>query len=380
MIDGITVEKFKCFTNLHLPLAPLTVLTGYNATGKSTSMQALLLLAQAARFSPSQSLIALNGPLTRLGSVGDVVARNSNGTLAIGVDSPDGSGRWELVSSKTEDGQFMKVKKATVIDSDCYESRNEFWPSPKIGKGLFSALREVVYLSSARVTAREVFPSPSEPESPLADVGVRGEYAPWLYTRRADDEVDEPRRHPKEERLTVRGQIDAWLNELFPGASVNADRVAKTSLTRLEFRMGRSGDWHRPSNTGYGLGYVFPILVALTTMSVRQTVIIDSPEAHLHPRAQSIMGQILAHFSSSGAQIIVETHSDHILSGIRIGVRDGLILPRDVGLHFFQGRSDSADEVRIVSPSLDSNGSIDAWPEGFFDQAEIDLAKLTGWN
>ncbi|UQR61599.1 DUF3696 domain-containing protein [Bradyrhizobium sp. C-145] len=382
MIESLKIQKFKCFPELHLPLAPLTVLTGFNAAGKSTSMQALLLLAQASRFSPGSAVVALNGPLTRLGSVGDVVARNSDGMMSLGVEASEGFGRWELAPSRELDSQFMKLERATVRDEDgaTYESTEEFWPDPLKKSGLLEALRRLLYVGSSRDTSNEAFPSPSETSSPYADVGPRGEFAPWWYTRTADDEVDERRRHPTEERLTVRGQIDAWLNDLFPGASVNADSIAKTSLTRLEFRMGRSGDWHRPSNTGYGLGYVFPLLVALTTMKANQAIIIDAPEGHLHPKAQSIMGTILSRFAASGVQIIVESHSDHILSGVRISVKDKVLPPNKVALHFFQGRSGEQDAVSIVTPSLDQNGSIDAWPEGFFDQAELDLARLTGWN
>ena len=382
MIESLEIEKFKCFHSLHLPLAPLTVLTGFNAAGKSTSMQALLLLAQASRFSLQSAAVALNGPLTRLGSVGDVVTHNSDGILSLGIDSSVGHGKWDLSPSRELDSQFMKLDKATVVDEngEIYESTEEFWPYNLKESPLLEMLHNVIYISSSRDTSTEAFPSPFETTSPYADVGTKGEFAAWWYTKTADDEVESRRRHPTEERLTVRGQVDAWLGDLFPGASVNAEIVAKTSLSRLEFRVGRAGDWHRPSNTGYGLGYVFPILVALTTMKSNQVIIIDSPEGHLHPKAQSKMGVMLSRFAASGLQIVIESHSDHVLSGVRIGVKDKIISPADVALHFFQGQRPGHGDVSIITPTLDANGSIDSWPEGFFDQSERDLAKLTGWN
>jgi predicted ATPase len=382
MIESLEIEKFKCFHSLHLPLAPLTVLTGFNAAGKSTSMQALLLLAQTSRLSPQSPVVALNGPLTRLGSVGDVVTHNSDGMLSLGIDSSVGQGRWDLSPSRELDSQFMKLNKAAVLDENgnIHESTEEFWPHDLRKSPLLEMLHGLIYISSSRDTSTEAFLSPFETTSPYADVGPKGEFAAWWYTKAADDEVDVMRRHPTEERLTVRGQIDAWLGELFPGASVNAETVAKTSLSRLEFRVGRAGDWHRPSNTGYGLSYVFPILVALTTMKSNQVIIIDAPEGHLHPMAQTKMGTMLSRFAAAGLQIVIESHSDHILSGVRIGVKDKIISPADVALHFFQGQGARQEGVSIITPTLDANGSVDFWPEGFFDQSERDLAKLTGWN
>jgi predicted ATPase len=242
------------------------------------------------------------------------------------------------------------------------------------------SLRDVIYVSAARLPRLEAYPSPNTALLTHGDVGAEGEFAPWWYVQMADEQIDSERRHPTDERVTVRGQVDAWLNELFPGAASNAEAVSRTSLTRLDLRMGRGDEWRRPVNIGYGLSYAFPVLVALIVAKKGQLIIVDSPEAHLHPRAQSIMGRLLAHMASTGVQILVETHSDHILSGIRLGVRDQLIAAEDVVLHFFRGQDSEGSEVRIVSPRLDTRGSIELWPEGFFDQAEKDLSELAGWT
>ena len=73
MISALTLRDFKCFKALDLPCARLTVLTGYNAAGKSTALHALLLMAQALRSRPISGRIALNGDLVSLGSAGDVI-------------------------------------------------------------------------------------------------------------------------------------------------------------------------------------------------------------------------------------------------------------------------------------------------------------------
>jgi predicted ATPase len=86
----------------------------------------------------------------------------------------------------------------------------------------------------------------------------------------------------------------------------------------------------------------------------------------------------LADVSNAGIQVIVETHSDHVLNGIRRAVKAGRILPEQVALHFFRLRS--TDMAQVVSPQLDANGNIDTWPDGFFDQFDKDMNHFAGWD
>jgi len=90
------------------------------------------------------------------------------------------------------------------------------------------------------------------------------------------------------------------------------------------------------------------------------------------------MGRMLGMFAAAGVQIVVETHSDHVLNGARIAVRDKSILPHQVALNFFKGSSDDGDG--LISIGIDGNGALSEWPDGFFDQAEHDLMALSGAN
>jgi CRISPR-associated Cas5-like protein len=146
----------------------------------------------------------------------------------------------------------------------------------------------------------------------------------------------------------------------------------------LQFRLSEFGSWRRPSNIGYGLTYAFPILVALLGAIENQVIVIDSPESHLHPSAQSQMGRILASFAAAGVQTIVETHSDHLLNGVRLAVRDGILSSEDLRIHFFRGVSGA--EHGVTRPRIGAGGEIYEWPEGFFDQGEKDLSRLAGWD
>lgn len=107
-------------------------------------------------------------------------------------------------------------------------------------------------------------------------------------------------------------------------------------------------------------------------------MLIENPEVHLHPAGQSLMGEFLSAAANAGVQIIVESHSDHILNGIRRSVKSKKINNEDVVLHYFQQRS--SPNPQVISPSLSEDGTIDQWPDGFFDQYEIDLNYFAGWG
>jgi len=124
------------------------------------------------------------------------------------------------------------------------------------------------------------------------------------------------------------------------------------------------------------MSYAFPLLVALICAAPGQMVIVDSPEAHLHPRAQSVMGRILAWFAAAGVQVIVESHSDHLLSGVRLSVREGLLRADKAAVHFF-GSTSKGEKAFREKIAIAEDGSIANWPEGFFDQAIADLIGLS---
>ena len=94
------------------------------------------------------------------------------------------------------------------------------------------------------------------------------------------------------------------------------------------------------------------------------------------------MGLFLAEVAAAGVQVVVETHSDHVLNGVRRAVKDGTLPSDNVGVHFFRARLDDSEDGRpqVESPVLDSHGNVDFWPEGFFDQFDRDMNYFAGWS
>ena len=380
----IEMENFKCYEQLDLPCSSLTVLTGYNSGGKSTAIQPLLLMAQTLRGFANERQLALNGDLVRLGTETDVLRDGAvDPSFSLGLRSADESIRWRFGRRARSHRGLVRLSGLEYVRDGRRRTSLEgraptrIWPA--VGGAdspLASAIRGTTFISAARALQLEAFPVPSAPFHSEGDVGTMGEYAPYWYLEYADDEVVVARRHPDDDSETVRSQVDAWLGELFPGVVVSADRLAPDAPVRLTFSLTKSSSRARPANVGFGLSYAFPMLVALLTRPRGSIVVVDSAESHLHPRGQSAVGRLLAQMAGAGLQIFVETHSDHLLNGVRLAVRDGLLQSENVALHFFgQGRVG-----QVTTLALDSAGAINDWPKGFFDQAEHDLAVLSGWT
>lgn len=388
MLTTLHLKNFKCFRSLSLPLRPLTLLTGFNAAGKSTSLQTLLVLAQALRGEHESTLIPLNGELVKLGSPGEVLSNmeQSSREMYFGVDNEKQSVGWCLHADGRSEGNSLRISKVTTktqqgeLEFTDFEKLYRYLPISAYENvaEVVESIRNVVFISAVRRGTEDVFPGPESAIPIHSDVGMQGEFAPWWFDKFIDEEIESARCNPKESAKTLRRQFNAWAGDLFPGAEGNVQRVPKTNLIRLELRLSDTDDWQRPSNIGYGLTYAFPIIVAGLIAKTGQTLIIDSPEAHLHPLGQSRMGYFLARIAASGVQVIVETHSDHVLNGARLAVRDSVISQDDVAVHFFN-HPQIATGSRVVSPVVGSDGGLSEWPEGFFDQSEKDLAKLAGW-
>ena len=172
-------------------------------------------------------------------------------------------------------------------------------------------------------------------------------------------------------------QIQQRMSSLFPGCGIALQQESGANAVILRLRISNATNFHSPVHTGFGLTQVLPIMVAALSANKGDIILIENPEVHLHPAGQALMGQFLSDVAHAGIQVIVETHSDHVLNGVRRAVKTGRLASEQVAIHFFRPPSDAAPQV--LSPTLDDSGNIDDWPEGFFDQFDKDANYFAGW-
>jgi predicted ATPase len=174
---------------------------------------------------------------------------------------------------------------------------------------------------------------------------------------------------------TLLHQVEAWLSDLFPGTVLEPRTVPHANLLTLGIRTSNANSFHRPHNVGFGLTYALPMIIAILTASAGDVVLLENPEAHMHPRAQARIARLCAKAAAAGIQMILETHSDHIVNGVRVAVHAGQIPPEDVSILFFGGPT--AEPGKVFSHiRVNRQGRLDDWPAGFFDETDNLLDRL----
>ena len=377
MLTRLDLKTFKCFELLKLPLSPLTLLSGANASGKSSVLQVLVLLHQTMRENEWSNRLTLNGSVARLGTVTDVVDQE-NGTngFEIGLIDDDTSCHWTFVGDRRDMsmqvGRFNERGKIT----DAPANLRFLLPghAEKAAMAMVSRIRDLTYITAEREGPREIYSL--EDQHAVTVVGPQGENAVSVLYRGRDDRIAEDL-IIKDNAPTLLHQVGARLATFFPGCAIDVQQVSNANSATLGIRTSANTGFLRPIHCGFGITQIIPIIVASLSVPKGSILLIENPEVHLHPAGQALMGHFLADVAHSGIQVIVETHSDHILNGIRRSVKSERVAAEEVAIHFLRPRS--VDAAQILSPTLDTSGSIDAWPEGFFDQFDKDMDYFAGW-
>ncbi|MFD9007621.1 DUF3696 domain-containing protein [Streptomyces sp. NPDC059552] len=396
MLDRLTLANYKAFQYAELPLGPLTLLTGLNSSGKSSVLQALALLhqsytagdldhagelalegAEGRLEAPHESGFLLNGELVGLGTGQDVLHEDFAGdepeiTLAVG----EGPYRYSwTVGYEPEQNLLPLTAVGLPLTTEGYGSRPN--GDAAVFPRYFTAGFQ--YLHADRISPAEFYPRDHHAVVGRGFLGVRGEHTVNFLRHHARDEVPEgPLRHPRAASALLLDQAAAWMGELCPGVDIEAAAIEGTDQVQLSYgftgALGASRR-RRPTNVGFGLTYALPIVVACLTARPGSLILLENPEAHLHPQGQTRMAALAAAAAAQGAQLIVETHSDHVINGVRLAVKQGRLTPDQVVLHYFRG---DGTGVGFVTPRVDEDGLLDQWPEGFFDELENTLDQLLG--
>ena len=367
MIAEIRLENFKRFRALTLNTANLTVLTGANGAGKTSVLHSLLLARQMAK-QPRWSHVELNGVDTlELGGPEDVIHREAGDDLAAVeiLDAERTRWRWSFRAPSTTDKQTLN---AIVVDRPDGYSGALAAPAP-----------EFTYLCAERLGPRDVL-SASAADVPELDVGSRGEFVAQVLASFGRSRISTGRlaNSTTETQLSsLLHQTESWMGKIVRPTQIDAEWFPNTSVTRLRFKSpGLRTEWTRAPNAGFGISYALPIIVAALRAPAGGLLLVENPEAHLHPAGQSKIGGFLARVAADGVQVFLETHSDHVLNGIRVAIADGsaALLPEQAAIHFFRAEDDEGPDLQ--SMELQRTGQLTAWPVGFFDQAQVDLAAL----
>jgi predicted ATPase len=363
MIKSLYLHNFKCFEEQTLHFNNLTLLAGLNGMGKSSVLQSLLLLRQSKLDGSLDRVgLSLNGELVEMGTVKDIFF--------------EGATKDEVGFSL----EFDKQKPSWTFNydrhSDVATQVSQPVPDSVYQNNLFTD--NFHYLQAERIGPRKTFAMSEYKVSQRHQLGPRGEYTAHYLSQYGSTNIPTPAlAHPEAGSLALKDQVEAWMGEISPGVRIFPAAVPDLDLVSLRFGFVQGkeiSNSYRSTNVGFGISYALHIIVALLSASKEYLVLIENPEAHLHPRGQVRMGELIARAAQAGTQIILETHSDHILNGVRVSAHNGIIGPENIKLYFLSRKDDGS--TLVASPSIDRNGRLDLWPEGFFDEWDKSLGKL----
>jgi len=388
MLRALELTNFKCFAKQRVELGALTLLTGLNGMGKSTVLQSLLLLRQSdvltqhlvdefrdilpdsgPRMVPTDPAVSLilNGRYLSCGTARDLLYEGAEeDRIGIRLEWEDGSHADLGFAMNDHDRDAMPL-----VHTDIETHMRGVGP-PVTG--------DIPYVAAERIGPRMGYAVSAYHVDDLAEVGHDGAYAVAFLESHAGQEVSPALCREDAPATTLAAQVAAWMAAISPGIRLHTQHVPEVNAAALHvsFSSGRATSRRfRPNGVGFGISYALPIVITLLAARPGALVLIENPEAHLHPQGQMALGELMARAGKAGIQVIAETHSDHVVNGVRLAVKERKIPADQVKFHYFTRRDQGERLVhQVESPRIDPDGRLDRWPDGFFDQWDLALERL----
>lgn len=341
MLKELNISNFKCFSEISIPFGKITLLSGTNSSGKSSAIQALLLVDNSSQNPNSQ----LNSDWLNLGSFEE--ARNF-------ITRAD-SFSIELVTNDNSKSSFT------------------FSGSSGIGfpiKNFSHILLNLNYLSAHRIGPQNSYTKSFDSKN---IIGKKGEFLIDLLNQNKTFNVS-PNRIITEDSYTLEYQVNYWLNKIL-NVKLDVQDLGITNLVSASYSFN-GNKMVRPYHVGAGISYIVGIIILGLYLDEQSILIIENPEIHLHPKAQSDLADFFCFIANAGIQVIIESHSDHIFNGIRKSVFNKTISNEDVKINFFSMDDNNLSKNHLIE--LSEKGKILNYQKGLFDQFDNDLDVLLG--
>ena len=438
MLNHLDLENFKAWRKVDLRFGKITGFFGTNSAGKSSLLQFLLMLKQTRDATDRGVVLDLGGEsnFVSLGTFRDIVHRHDEAesvrwclewTLPKVLDLARSSGpslqerqirtrcdvgmrkqrpwarqlSYEFcdaefsLQSNSENGSFELSAEGSEFQFLRSQGRPSTMPGP-IKTHLFPSrirtdFQNAVFLGDFELAYENMMdsiyylgPLREHPRrdyhwagSSPADVGQRGE--------RTVDAILAATRDGEQRRLHPRGRgrgrsfqgiIAHWLNRLGLIRDFSVEEIARgTNLYRAKLKTSPSAEPIALTDVGFGVSQVLPALVLLYYVPKGATVLMEQPEIHLHPAVQSGLADLMLDVAAvRDVQIIVESHSEHLLRRLQRRVAEQQAVAEDVKLYFI---SSQRGKARCTDLELNEYGEVENWPARFFGDEMGEIAAIT---
>lgn len=334
MIKRIEIKNYKCIAHEEIACYPLNIITGLNSTGKSSLLQAILLLNKTMTQNGAVHLIKLPSAFTSIRN------RYENAKdIEIKLVEDNEEIHWHM----RDDGS---------IETNPSTSKLE------IEKNLF-------YLSANRTGMEAISGVSADAKS-----GIQGEFLLGTFDKEKSMPVL-PELVKDTLSSTLSAQLNYWLSYILDiNLEINTELRTEQDVQTSYKSDGISG--LSPSLLGVGVGYLTKILILCLRAKKDDVLLLENPEIHLHPAAQSRLGEFFAFIANAGIQLFIETHCDHLINRIRYEVYKKRLDSNAVSILY-------KEKIRslFMKISIQENGKYDQeFPSGFFDATLGELIEI----
>lgn len=383
MIESVEIRNFKSIKQKLFQLRNLNVLMGMNGMGKSSFIQCLLAMRQS--YEIAKGVLRLRGEYVNIGTTKDALYQYAQ-------DSP-----LEFVF-KFSNFEKIRLEFDYQIEADNFfskaieEDRKKHNLLSKLQheEQLFN--KKFQYLHASRIDPSSITTKNYSSVVKSRNIGNSGEHVGHFIEVFGNDPVSiselvHPKSTVKDEITekdiivdTLINQINLWMGEISPNVQVRTTEVSSEYiLLEYVFKQRNLGNTNRfkPENVGFGISYSLPVVVSLLKAKPGDLLIIENPESHVHPRGQAEIGKMIAIAAMNGVQIVLETHSDHVINGIRVAVKDKKITKDKAVIFYFEKQFESSEQYsKITNIEIDQNGELSEYPKNMLDEWGNQLFKL----
>ncbi len=433
MLTHLKLDNFKIWRSTGpLRLAPLTLLLGTNSSGKSSLIQSLLLIRQTVKSDDPSLDLNLGNPdndsnkqdSVTLGQFLDVLCRSASATIStpanqFGIEfrwaeQPDGtdsslfSARYRkgydnsaeldmlrlgkdqqgftVIRKKTgiyqlslanqhrrlgQSADFRPERSFTFSDATLHKLGAKAEAIKDVGPELLDELSRIIYLGPVRRLAQRDYIWSGRMPAHIGDDGAKA----------IDVLIASGVMHKRQTKagLSISGDALLFEHAMYWLKTMNlADGLSVKQLghsARFELQIVNHNEASNLKDVGVGVSQVLPVIVAALFAEPNHIVIIEEPESHLHPLAQSQLAELFATISQErGVQFIIETHSEHLLTRLQRRVAEQSIQPEALAMYFVER---DGTKAKINALKLDEYGDISNWPPNFFGDEMGDITART---
>ncbi len=435
MFTQISMTNFKSWRETGpIPMAPLTAFFGANSSGKSSLLQMLLLLKQTAE-SNDRKLVLNTGSIqtgyVNLGTAHEITYGDEtelslsiqwqlNSQTEVVIPSPDTSmaqtidslhfetnihvepQKIHVTSLKYQQGEAFSVEmdrkgnnqytirisvqgneprrprhrpRVYMRAEKCYGFSDEallYYQDASYLRSLEFAFerqfQNLHYLGPLREYPQRAYPWGGERPT---NVGLKGERAISALLAGKSDKVYKVSRKSKSNRLDAK--IAQWLVDLNLASSFRVEQIADSALYQVWLKRTEESPEVLITDMGIGVSQVLPVLVLCYYVPEGSTIILEQPELHLHPSVQAGLADVFIDcLEKRGLQIILESHSEHLLRRLQRRIAEETLATDDAALYFCE-ICDAESTLRTLD--VDMFGNIRNWPEDFFGDLAGDIVQ-----